>query len=346
MSEQSNIAWTNSTWNPWIGCEKVGIGCENCYAEALARRMTQLGVNWGGSRRRSNDATFYAPLRWQKKPWVCGCGQAFAEPTPHALGWAGCPDQKYHRRRVFLGSLMDWLDDGVPYEWLSDVLDVIRLCPDLRFIAVTKRPQLFAERIVAALKWERNSPTPRYGTAEKMRLWLNGNPPPNVIVMASVEDQQSADKRIPALLKIPAVCRGLSIEPLLGPVAVSEWLSDMCCTGERPVFDCDGNEIGMGSCPCQGQPVPRVDWVIIGGESGPKARPCNVAWIRSIVRQCREAGVPCFVKQVGSHPLYTDWTGFEYGGPGIRTILTHPKGGDPSEWPEDLRVREFPEVLR
>ena len=142
----------------------------------------------------------------------------------------------------------------------------------------------------------------------------------------SVEDQAAADERIPLLLQTPAAVRFLSIEPLLGPVRLPG-LFTMNTPEEAP--------------------LPTIDWVIVGAESGPKARPCNLDWIRFVVRQCKSAGVSCFVKQIGARPVVTEGLpAREY--PGLRiddcgqVHLRNRKGGDPSEWCEDLRVREMP----
>jgi hypothetical protein len=141
--------------------------------------------------------------------------------------------------------------------------------------------------------------TKRPGNARRMipEMWAAGAGwPRNYWVGASVEDQERADERIPELLEVPAPVLFLSIEPLLGPIEFAT--------------------------------LAGVSWVIVGGESGPKARPCDLGWIRSIIGQCRSAGVAPFVKQLGGRPI------------GLR--LTDRKGGEPAEWPEDLRVREFP----
>lgn len=160
-------------------------------------------------------------------------------------------------------------------------------------------------------------------------------PLPGVWLGTSVENQEQADKRIPHLLRCPAAVRFLSCEPLLGAVDLGQYLPRTCCMGERDYLDMDGEYMGSGPCDCHGQPLPGVDWVIAGGESGPGARPCDVAWIRSIVSQCRDAGVAVFVKQLGRRPVIPanePWTCLDR------------KGGDPAEWPEDLRVREMPEA--
>jgi protein gp37 len=140
--------------------------------------------------------------------------------------------------------------------------------------------------------------------------WIVDGCPDNVWMMTSVEDQDYANCRIPELLRIPARVRGLSVEPLLGRVDLIPWLDTGC-----------------------------IHWLIIGGESGPRARPCRLEWIETLVDQCARAAVPCFVKQIGALPL---------GRRNGQLYVLHPKhskGGEPEEWPESLRVREFPEPL-
>jgi protein gp37 len=145
-------------------------------------------------------------------------------------------------------------------------------------------------------------------------------PLPNVWLGVSVEDQKTADERIPLLLKTPAAVRFVSYEPALGPVDFERWV--------------DRTTDGSG-----------IDWLIIGGESGPGARPCDIEWIRSAVRQCKAAGVAVFMKQLGAKPGKSirapdsDHSGRDYWEP---IKLKSRKGGDPTEWPADLRVREFP----
>jgi hypothetical protein len=161
-----------------------------------------------------------------------------------------------------------------------------------------------------------------YGDAHNMAmLWeAKGCPPANVWIGVSAETQARLDERVPLLLRIPARVRFVSAEPLLGPLdfASLRWP------------DADGVAAGDSA---------GIDWLIVGGESGPGARPCDVAWIRSIVRQCADAGVACFVKQLGARPYLSP----EHdGGTGFNLTLRDKKGGDPAEWPADLRVRQLP----
>ena len=156
----------------------------------------------------------------------------------------------------------------VPAEWLADPLALIAQTPHLDWLLLTKRPELWRERIHAAC-WPASSP----GGGSLAAAWKGGSPPPNVWIGTSVEDQQRAEERVPHLLKIPARVRFLSCEPLLG-------------------------ELDLGFL-IDGEPW-LVDWVICGGESGPGARPMHPAWARSLRDQCQEAGVAFHFKQWGA----------------------------------------------
>jgi len=339
MASQTEIQWADSTWNCWRGCKPVSEGCAHCYARTLVNRF-------GGDfskRVRSAPDTFNAPLKWNKKPWVCDkCGTTRPDNVNCMLTGEGanvCRNNTFHRRRVFSLSLGDWLDPEVPVEWLADMLDVIRRCPDLDFLLLTKRPELWAVRMEAI--WHHATHDAPSGVAFD---WLKGNlTPANIWLGTTVENQEAADRRIPELLRIPAKVRFLSVEPLLEPIALQ-------CALPASLSDADDQF---------------VDWVIVGGESGPKARPCNVEWIRSIVKQCADASVPCFVKQMGSHCITRNDDGFEggdgewpmgthtseiepvfYQGAPVRVRLRTGAGANPLEWPADLRVQQFPTVSR
>lgn len=320
MSEQTNIAWCDSTLNFWEGCTKVSDGCKNCYAEARDKRFTG-GKLWGkGAPRRKSKSAVKDAFKLNRKPWVCEeCGESFHERVMlhGCVGKAGVitPPNRWHRRRIFSLSLGDWPDPEVPIEWLAEMLDTIRQCSNVDFLLCTKRPELCRHRLMEAFASTES---------DALKTWLNGwlcgtGIPGNIVLLTSVENQAMADKRIPELIRIPAWRRGLSCEPLLGPVEFGRWL----------------------------KPNLGVDWVIIGGESGKNARPCNVEWIRSLKEQCKAADVPCFVKQLGAR--YEDPANGEGGAlvnpdesiVGKIRKLKDPKGGEMAEWPEDLRVREF-----
>lgn len=375
MSETTKIAWCDSTVNFWSGCTKVSAGCKHCYAEEVAYRFNGCAINgvpartdgkqpmgkWGVHQpRRFHESAVTLAKRLNKKAWICDdCG----EPQPclmtgdKRIVCCGCGSttSHFHKRRVFSLSLGDWLDPEVPIEYLARMLDTIRRCDQVTWILVTKRPELFFERLhaVLALPFDAEHGERSASRATQMAEWIRGNAPSNVIVMVSVEDQRTADERIPTLLRIPAICRGLSLEPLLGPVDLR--LATPCdrkCQ-EFQDAECPGT---AGLCVMQER---RLDWLVIGGESGPRARPCNVEWVRSLAQQGQAAGVPVFVKQLGSHAVETLCVGVHSvarlcGGREVeldnpvevtaRMVLLHPKGGDPEEWPADLQVREWATV--
>ena len=215
------------------------------------------------------------------------------------------------RPRVF-PSLCDWLDPEVPAEWLARFLQLIHDTPSLNWLLLTKRPELWAERMRACIA---------LAVASIPALeWFNGGPPPNVFMGVSVEDQARANERIPLLLEIPAVMRWLSVEPLLGPVDFRA----------VPGFNRSGSA---------GVEILRSFWVVVGGESGKEARECHAGWIRRVVEQCRGSKVPVFVKQIGSNPVDDLENAVRWG------KVRDPKGGDPLEWPFELRVRELPALL-
>ena len=204
MAENSKIEWCHHTFNPWFGCTKVSTGCANCYAEQLMdNRYGKVQWGKGNPRKRTSDANWKNPIRWNKR--------------------AGCFPGK--RTRVFCGSLCDWLDDEVPIEWLSDLLNLIRLTPNLDWLLLTKRPENWKKRLqlLAVIN-------------TKVANWVHfGNIPENVWIGTSVENQEQADKRIPELLKIPARVRFLSCEPLLGDLDIFNVDGDIhwvICGGE------------------------------------------------------------------------------------------------------------------
>ena len=366
MSEKTKIAWCDSTLNFWSGCTKVSPGCTNCYAEALSKNKFFGGGKtigqWGkGAPRQLHESAFSLALRLNKKPWICPvCGHAMTE--EESKGYKGCPVEtfnrpnlvgkrqfdiamhaaQHHRRRIFSLSLGDWLDDEVPIEWLARMLDTIRQCDQVTWILCTKRPENWIPRMFQVQRYFRKElgVFVENDNTTRMENWNKGNAPKNIILLTSVENQEQADKRIPELLKIPAACHGLSLEPLLGPVDLSKWIWKDAC-------GCDENEPEAGDgfqCKhCKDtHAVTELDWLIVGGESGPKARPCNVEWIRLLVQQGKAAGVAKFVKQLGTRPEINHGTVSGYQTSNHTLKLRDKKGGDPSEWPEDLRIREFP----
>lgn len=250
MAENSQISWTDNTWNPWIGCTKVSDGCKFCYAERDFDKRRHV-VEWGPGkpRKRTTEAYWKQPLAWNRKAEKDGT-----------------------RPRVFCASLADWLDPEVPIEWLADLLELISATPHLDWLLLTKRPELWWERVEAALHFLLCS-NPTLSPLEFLaRVWLDGYVPNNIWIGTTVENQK-ATARIPHLLQIPGLVHFLSCEPLIGAVDLSPWLYLMKERGEA--------------------------WVICGGESGPNARPMRPAWARSLRDQCVEAQIPFHFKQWG-----------------------------------------------
>ena len=216
MGEQTKIQWASDTWNPWKMCTPISPGCLNCYASALSVRFGTGEYRKDVPRIRHKPATFDAPLIWNRKPWVCnGCGTPQEQLGGHCIKCGSAIG--YHRRRVFSLSLGDWLDPEVPIEWLADMLDVIRRCQGLDFQLLTKRPELWSERLWLAAN--NCDITARTETAGWLYRWLSAAGerwfPYNVWIGVTTETQEMADKRIPELLRIPARVRFLSCEPLL-----------------------------------------------------------------------------------------------------------------------------------
>ncbi|KUZ98130.1 hypothetical protein WI40_14095 [Burkholderia ubonensis] len=252
MSENSKIEWTDHTFNPWEGCQKVGPGCDHCYAETRNARFSGgTAVNWGpgAPRRRTSPANWRKPLAWNRT-----AGMFYA--------------QHGRRQRVFCSSLADVFDNGVDPAWRRDLFALVANTPNLDWLLLTKRIGNASDMIVNALRQQPG---------------LSAPPPwpwPNVWLGATIVNQAEADRDIPKLLEVPARVRFLSMEPLLGPVDLYDW-------------------IGPWGEPHELQAPAMLDWVIVGGESGPGARPMHPDWARSLRDQCAAAGVAFNFKQHG-----------------------------------------------
>jgi len=291
MAESTAIEWTDATFNPWIGCTKVSPACDHCYAARQDEFRKWTPEGWGGPRRRTSAALWKHPEKWNAQPFAeCSAcrwrGEVREAPTQDAPGETvhlcpACGKQALReaRRRVFCASLADVFDNEVPPEWRADLFRLIEKTPNLDWLLLTKR----------------------IGNASAMMFEARGGHLPllpNVWLGATVVTQEEADRDIPKLLATPARVRFLSIEPMLGPVGLGRFLL-RCCGHLVP-----GNDHGVyGTEPpqCCGQPEPSfdLDWVIAGGESGPKARPMHPDWARSLRDQCAAAGVPFLFKQWG-----------------------------------------------
>lgn len=331
----TNIEWTDRVWNPVTGCRKVSPGCKHCYAEGVAHRF------WNHQYVHTVERGFIPAKAYANAQRMTGTLRTFTDVMTHEdrllepLRWK-------KPTRVFVNSMSDLFHEDVPDTFIDQVFAVMHLAHQHTFQVLTKRPERMQAYLcdparpaaidvqLLALVGRANRSAPCVGQPHLAAspYW----PLPNVWLGVSVEDQERANERIPLLLQTPAAVRFISAEPLLGPVNLQlEWLA--------PFVDVDPSL----------QRTPRLDWVIVGGESGPGARPCHEAWVRSIVQQCQAAGVPAFVKQLGAFPIWSLVDGRQANGEGgtaaaARTAAgaLNPKCADPSEWPDALRVREFP----
>jgi protein gp37 len=268
--QNSKIEWTDSTWNPLRGCSRVSEGCRNCYAEKIAGRFSSAGQPFEGvaelkfsNATKGGDGKFHG--RWT------GNIEFIEKHLEDPLRWR-------KPQRIFVNSMSDLFHENVKDEWIDEIFAVMGACEDAErghtFQILTKRPARMVEymRTRAHKAWN------------SRRLGRSAFPPRNVWLGVSVENQQTADERIPLLLQAPAVVRFLSCEPLLGAVLL-------------PPFCGDPYHRHSGSCSIYA----RINWVIAGGESGHGARPVHPDWIRGLRDQCKASGVPFFFKQWGEY---------------------------------------------
>ena len=218
-------------------------------------------------------------------------------------------------------------------EWFNRVMVKIDECRNVTWILCTKRCDEFLSRWLKCCE--------HWGRTDN-RL------PANIIMLTSVENQEMANLRIPQLLRIPAARRGLSLEPLLGPVDLKD-ITDKDRFPGAASFDVLNGMMIHHDDDMRWTPDEKLDWIIIGGESGRNARPCDLDWIRSLVSEGKAAGVATFVKQLGANPIddcsthTSDWTEKPHRPEPLR--LNHKKGADIYEWPEAMRLQQFPTLI-
>jgi protein gp37 len=357
------IEWTDKVWNPTRGCSRVSAGCDNCYAMRQAHRFDTI-----------SEKSPYHGLTTIRKGKVDWAG--VARFVPEMLG---APLKWRKPQRIFVNSMSDLFHPSLSNEEIAAVFGVMAACPQHTFQVLTKQPRRAAEWFkvgeeLTALAGERLAADNGWCHAHEGEHW----PLPNVHLGVSAENQEAWNARLNFVHTCPAAVHFASFEPLLGPIKLR----------------------GTGAI--------HLDWAIVGGESGPGARPCDVAWLENIDEQCRENAIPVFVKQLGGNcfaPWNVEWrdsgdgsslayfgkihlatvwrngtwhtwdangTGgenaqertVELAKPEVEKALARQHanpikgwarhkhmlkdraGGDPSEWPEALRVRQFPEVAR
>jgi protein gp37 len=340
VTQATPIEWATHSWNPTRGCRRVSAGCEHCYAESLAHRFSGPGLAYEG-------------LTTERGRWT-GEVRFLPEKLGEPLSW------RKPRERVFVNSMSDLFHEDVTDEQIAAVFGVMAAVPASTFLVLTKRPKRALEffawleaearkrdahdhgeaRMFVLLDAARKHTTHRGLDGPMPSVW----PLPSVWLGVSVEDQATADERIPLLLQCPAAVRWVSYEPALGPVRFDKHVTSPP-DADPPADGCWEDWLtGRKGRVWGASGFPSLDWVVVGGESGPRARPFDVAWARSTIAQCRRAGVPVFVKQIGA------WSGVRNRAGGFDSwrhghgdvYIRHPKGGMTDEWPADLRVRELP----
>lgn len=301
----SKIEWTEKTWNPVTGCTKISSGCKNCYAEAQANWLQGIGNERykDGFKVTLQPDKLEDPVKW-KKPCM-----------------------------IFVNSMSDLFHESIPFDYIDKVFMTMYSCHHHTFQVLTKRAERMYEYIERSLGTRDN----RHKLSR--HIWLG----------VSVENQEAAKERIPWLLRTNACIKFLSCEPLLGEIDFSVFPEKPLL--RRQCINCKA-ATKMQCCEiCWQDSFPRnsIDWVIVGGESGTKARPTQVEQLESIIVQCNATGTPCFVKQIGSFPIVSknrqDWKKLmqtEKDGM-VKVAISHPKGGDPNEWPPFLQKREMPD---
>lgn len=263
MTKNTKIEWAHHTFNPWIGCTAVSPACDHCYAENMMDTRLKV-VKWGAGqeRKRTSQSNWQQPLKWDAEAKKLGV-----------------------RHRVFCASLADVFDNEVPAQWREQLFDLIYVTPNLDWLLLTKRIGNAASML------------PNFGGKHNPMNWRTGWK--NVWIGATICNQEEADRDIPKLLQVPAAKRFLSIEPLLGAVDLTRVVYPLFKQKDEndPYIAYDtlrGHMIGPDDIE-----LPKLDWVIVGGESGNQARPMHPEWVRSLRDQCTTADVPFLFKQWG-----------------------------------------------
>lgn len=322
----TSIEWTRNedgtpgkAWNPLRGCSRASKGCQNCYAERVAHRFSGPGLPYEGLTRKTRAGR----IQWT------GEVRLVPEKLGEPLKWRKAT-------RVFVNSMSDLFHESVPFEYVAAVFGVMAAAPRHTFLCLTKRPK----RALAFFEWLNDDPeqspesrcimeaNDRSVVAWDSHSDLPAWPLSNVWLGVSCEDQATADERIPQLLQCPAAARWASLEPLLGPI-------DLRQDRQRLL-----GELGGAPGVDRATHAELLNWVVCGAESGPGARVFDIAWACSLRDQCAEAGTPFFLKQLGKRPVWSP------GNPrGEQLSFRDPKGGEAGEWPEDLRVRQYPKEV-
>lgn len=276
MGDKTGIEWTDATWNPIRGCSRVSEGCRNCYAESVANRFKGEGQPYEGLIAKggqwNGNIKFASHLLDQPLRWT-------------------------RPRRIFVNSMSDLFHPNVGFDLVAAIFAVMHAASHHTYQILTKRPDRMLEYFN---HWKYIIGQPQ---------WML---PPNIWLGVSVEDQATADERIPLLLEAPANTCWISAEPLLGPLSIENYLST-CCDHEDANHEPDTNALICRKC----EEAQYLDWVVVGGESGKSARPMQLDWVRSLRDQCTAAETPFLFKQWGEYApnWFNDDAGNYNGGP-------------------------------
>ena len=305
----TSIEWTDRSINPIRArlngrtghyCEKISPGCKNCYSSRLQPRF---GMPQFQEQRGNSEIEHFFDVSKLK--------EVLRRRVPTKWFWCDMTDMFGH-----------WVPEG----WIAACFATMAATTWHTHQVLTKRAnrmrsvvtELYANdgaRLIESAEWLASQIDACHVGEDEWTFPLK-----NVHLMVSCEDQQRADERIPHLLATPAAVRGISAEPLIGPLRLDGFLRGKPSHG------------------------PWLDWIVVGGESGPGARDCKLNWLGDIVEQCRTAGVAVFCKQLGARPLDKHVSADGSSGYGLHPLRFSRKGGDLRDFPESLRVREFPEV--
>jgi protein gp37 len=318
VSEHSEIGWTDATWPIVAGCEYVSPGCSNCWAVRDSWRLAH-------SQHKHIREAFEGVVRKTEDGKLVWTG--VVRPLPFRLDW---PAKWRAPRRIFVCSQSDLFNPQVPDEFIADVFGVMAANQRHTYQVLTKHAARMRRLLAHDLPYEGPE-------------W----PLPNVWIGVTVEAQRRADERVPELLRTPAAKRWLSVEPMLEPITLRPFLLQKACDRcTQGVMDSENDHL-HGRCRCECHGDHRLDWVVCGGESAQTretTRPFDIGWGRNLQAQCRAAGVPFFMKQLGSKPLPPALPGtvMRLGLPLPEGKTSRYKWHEPEHWPEDLRVQEFP----
>jgi len=354
MGAKTDISWCDSTWNPIRGCSRVSPGCEHCYAETTAHRYN--GVDKNGKPLAYHGLTTDGKWNGQIK----FVAKHFLDP----FKWKDS-------RKIFVNSMSDLFHENLEDNVIADIFMVMAMNERHTFQVLTKR----AHRMYALLKedifwttvarkceaWADKEEKVSGGGMMGFDAWIEEvrkrKALTNVWLGVSAEDQKRLKIRMPYLLSTPAAVRWVSAEPLLGPLDFGP-VAEIGSWPDHGLFLRNPAEWDDWKYWC----TPGLDWLVIGGESGAGARPCELEWIRDLKNRMIEAKVPVFVKQLGKVVYYNGMSGCSPDGKsehwpktfikhecklasesyGWRVHLHDDHGGDMAEWPEDMRVQEFP----